>query len=77
MSIKNDSEKETISSFKKSIRPRPRRVSAPNEKSVDCGGVPADRIKSLDWRGRKAQVATSVPADLIGEILGKLNALVS
>ena len=39
------------------------------------GAVLADRVKSLDWRARKAEWACRLPAASINEILGKLRAM--
>ena len=39
------------------------------------GAVLTDRVKSLDWRARKAEWVCRLPAASISEILGKLRAV--
>jgi mRNA interferase MazF len=39
------------------------------------GVVLADRVKSLDWRARKAEFAGRLPSDAREEVVGKLGAL--
>jgi mRNA interferase MazF len=39
------------------------------------GAVLADQVKCLDWRARQAEQAGSLPAELVLEVLGKLNTL--
>ncbi|MGH2443139.1 MAG: endoribonuclease MazF [Chloroflexota bacterium] len=41
------------------------------------GVVLADQAKSLDWRARRAEIVCRVPADIITEVLRKLDALLS
>ena len=44
--------------------------------SLPVGGVVlADRVKSLDWRARKAEFAGRLPVDARDEVLGKLGSL--
>ena len=40
------------------------------------GAILSDRIKSLDWRVRKARRIGSLPADVLQETVGKILALV-
>jgi mRNA interferase MazF len=37
----------------------------------------ADRVKSLDWRTRKARRICAVPDDVIAQVLRRLNALLA
>ena len=39
------------------------------------GAVLSDQVKSLDWRGRKAERITVLPQELMKDVLGKLGAL--
>ena len=41
------------------------------------GVVLADQIKSLDWKAREAKVVGRLPDATIGEMLGKLNVLLT
>jgi len=41
------------------------------------GVVLADQVKSLDWRARKAQRICGLPAEVMAEVLGKLNVLLA
>lgn len=41
------------------------------------GVVLADQVKSLDWRVRKAERICTLPREVIAEVLGKLNTLLS
>jgi len=38
--------------------------------------VLADQVKCLDWRVRRAELKTRVPAGVLAEIRGKLKALI-
>jgi len=40
------------------------------------GAILSDQIKSLDWRVRKARHIGNLPADVLGETVGKILALV-
>ena len=39
------------------------------------GVVLADQVKSLDWRARRAELVAHLPDETIGEVIGKLSAL--
>jgi mRNA interferase MazF len=39
--------------------------------------VLSDQVKSLDWRARRAKRKTSVAAEILGEVRGKLRALIA
>jgi mRNA interferase MazF len=39
------------------------------------GVVLSDQIKSLDWQARNANFITSVPDDVVADVLAKLNTL--
>lgn len=54
----------------------PFEVALPQGISV-AGVVLADRVRSLDWHARKAKPISSLPADTMDEILGKLETLLS
>jgi mRNA interferase MazF len=40
-----------------------------------AGAVLSDRVKSLDWRARKAEWICRLPASSVNEILGKLRSV--
>jgi mRNA interferase MazF len=40
-----------------------------------AGVVLADQVKSLDWRSRRAELVARLPDEAIGEVIGKLSAL--
>jgi mRNA interferase MazF len=52
----------------------PFEVALPDGLPVE-GVILADRVKSLDWRSRQTERIGSLPASVISEILGKLQAL--
>jgi mRNA-degrading endonuclease toxin of MazEF toxin-antitoxin module len=37
----------------------------------------SDQAKSLDWRPRRAELAGSLPAETMNEVLGKLRTLLT
>ncbi len=39
------------------------------------GAILSDQLKSLDWRVRRAKYACTVPAEVLGEAVGKILAL--
>ncbi|MGD2040800.1 MAG: endoribonuclease MazF [Anaerolineae bacterium] len=41
------------------------------------GVVLADQVKSLDWRAREAERMCALPAEVMDEVLGKLNVLLA
>ena len=41
------------------------------------GAILADQVKSLDWRVREAELAGTLPATTVGEVLQKLSTLLS
>ena len=41
------------------------------------GVVLADQVKSLDWRARRAESVGRLPSAAIGEVIGKLSALLA
>jgi mRNA interferase MazF len=41
-----------------------------------AGVILADRVKSLDWRVRQAQLACKVPAGVVAEVQAKLQVLI-
>ena len=49
-------------------------VSQPHNSEV-TGVVLADQVKSLDWRARRARFACQATAQVVREVLGKVNAL--
>lgn len=54
----------------------PFEVGLPNGLSV-AGVVLADQIKSLDWRKRGAQFICKAPAEVLTEVLDKIQTLLS
>ncbi|MDD3264893.1 MAG: endoribonuclease MazF [Dehalococcoidales bacterium] len=42
-----------------------------------AGCILADQVKSLDWRTRNAELIYTLPAEIIAEVLDKLNTLLS
>jgi mRNA interferase MazF len=45
---------------------------------LDVAGVAlADQVKSLDWRAPKAALICAVPAEIVAEVLRRLNVLLS
>jgi mRNA interferase MazF len=43
---------------------------------IISGVVLADQVKSLDWRARDAEFHCVVPAQVLGEVIGKLKVLI-
>lgn len=58
------------------VKGYPFEVSVPSGLAVG-GVILADQVKSLDWRIRRAQLAGTVPAATVAEVLQKLNTLLS
>ncbi len=58
------------------VKGYPFEVALPDDLAIS-GVVLADQVKSLDWRAREAQVATTAPEELTAEVLAKLSALLS
>lgn len=54
----------------------PFEVAIPDDLGV-TGVILADQVKSLDWRSQNAVFVATVPAFVIGDVLQKLNTLVS
>jgi len=52
----------------------PFEVALPEEADV-TGVILSDQVKSLDWRVRKAEFKTSLPEEIINEVLAKLGTL--
>jgi mRNA interferase MazF len=46
------------------------------EGDIVSGAILADQVKSLDWRERRAELITPLPAATIAEVLAKLNVLI-
>ena len=40
-----------------------------------AGAILSDQVKSLDWRARQVEKLGKLPSDVLGEVLGKLRAL--
>ena len=56
------------------VKGYPFEVTVPQ--GLPVGGVVlADQVKSLDWRGRRAEFAGRLPVEASDEVLGKLGAL--
>jgi mRNA interferase MazF len=58
------------------VKGYPFEVQIPEGLAV-TGVVLADQIKSLDWRARNAERMCTLPAEVMTEILGKLNVLLA
>ncbi len=56
------------------VKDYPFEVTLPAEGPV-TGVVLADQVKSLDWRARKARLASQAPPRVLGEVLEKLAVL--
>lgn len=56
------------------VKGYPFEVALPSTGAV-TGVVLADQIKSLDWRARRARFACQASAQVVSEVLGKLDAL--
>jgi mRNA interferase MazF len=42
-----------------------------------AGAILSDQVKNLDWRARNAVLICTLPAEIISEVLGKLETLLS
>lgn len=42
-----------------------------------AGAILSDQVKSLDWRARRTEYICALPAETIGEVLGKLRTLLN
>ena len=58
------------------IKGYPFEVSIPGGLAI-TGAILADQVKSLDWRARRAELAGTLPATTVAEVLQKLNTLLS
>ena len=58
------------------IKGYPFEVQIPNGLAI-TGVILADQVKSLDWRARKAELADTLPAATMAEVLQKLDTLLS
>lgn len=58
------------------IKGYPFEVRIPNGLAI-TGVILADQVKSLDWRARKAELADTLPAATMAEVLQKLDTLLS
>lgn len=56
------------------IKGYPFEVKIPSEAKV-TGVILSDQVKSLDWRVRKAEFISSLPVEVIDEVLAKLGTL--
>jgi len=56
------------------IKGYPFEVHIPSGLGVS-GVILADQVKSLDWRARRAELAGTLPAATVAEVLQKLNTL--
>ena len=43
----------------------------------ESGVVLSDQVKSLDWQARSAKFSCKLPANVVSDVLGKLEALLS
>lgn len=53
----------------------PFEVAIPQESEIK-GVILSDQIRSVDWRGRRAEFAGKLPPDALKEALRKLNTLI-
>ncbi|MCG2768225.1 MAG: endoribonuclease MazF [Chloroflexota bacterium] len=58
------------------VKGYPFEVHLPSKLNIS-GVILSDQVKSLDWRARKAEFVGTLPATTIGEVLQKLNTLLS
>jgi mRNA interferase MazF len=58
------------------VKGYPFEVAIPEGLGVS-GVILADRVKSLDWRARRAEVKVKFPSEVTAEVLAKLNALLA
>lgn len=56
------------------VRGYPFEVALPDTLETE-GVVLADQVRSLDWRKRRAQRIEPVPSAVVGEVVGKVQAL--
>jgi mRNA interferase MazF len=54
----------------------PFEVVLPPELPID-GVILVDQLRAMDWRGRRAQLVARAPADVVREVLGRLEPLVT
>lgn len=57
------------------VKGYPFEVRLPSDLGVS-GVVLSDQIKSLDWRVRKARLICTVPADIVAEVVAKVQAII-
>ena len=60
----------------RSVKGYPFEVMLPGGSEIE-GIVLADQVRSLDWRGRRAEFSSRVPAGIVAEVLGKIQALLA
>jgi mRNA interferase MazF len=58
------------------VKGYPFEVTLPLTSKV-TGVVLSDQIRSVDWRARRARLATQAPADVLAEVLAKVAVLLS
>ena len=58
------------------VKGYPFEVHLPGELDI-TGVILADQVESLDWRARKAELAGTLPAATVAEVLQKLSTLLS
>lgn len=56
------------------VKGYPFEVEIPDGMPV-AGVILADQVKCLDWRVRQAKALCTLPAEIVGEVIGKLSAL--
>lgn len=57
------------------VKGYPFEVGLPSDIQVK-GAILSDQVKSLDWKARRAERITSVPGEILDEVVGKLQALI-
>lgn len=58
------------------IKNYPFEVTLPEKLEVS-GAILADQIKSLDWRARNAKYACKAPAEIVADMIAKIQTLIS
>lgn len=58
------------------VKGYPFEVAAP-EGSALRGAILSDQVKSLDWRVRRARFLCKVPADVVAEVVARIQALLT
>jgi mRNA interferase MazF len=60
----------------RSVKGYPFEVMLPGGSEIE-GIILADQVRSLDWRARRAEFSSRLPAGIVSEVLGKIQALLA